>query len=63
MGALTAIIAGGTIALVMKIYTGGLKNADTAVLLNLIPLAVSTILLFAVSWCERMLKEQKSPVK
>ena len=63
IGALTAIIAGGTSALIMKIYTGGLKNADTAALLNLIPLAISTILLFAVSWCERMLKEQKSPVK
>ena len=59
MGALTAIIAGGTSALIMKIYTGGLKNADTAALLNLIPLAVSTILLFAVSWCERYSQRAK----
>jgi len=50
-GALTAIITGGTTALIMKIYTGGLNNADAAAL-NLLPLAVSTILLFAISWGE-----------
>ena len=62
-GALTAIIVGGTTGLIMKIYTGGLKNADTAAALNLLPLAVSTFLLFAVSWGERAFRKQKAPVK
>jgi CBS-domain-containing membrane protein len=57
-GALTAIIVGGITALIMKIYTGGLKNADTASLLNLLPLTVSTVLLFAVSWGERAFRKQ-----
>ena len=57
-GALTAIIVGGTSALIMKIYTGGVKNADTAALLNLVPLLISTVLLFAVSWIERAFRKQ-----
>ena len=62
-GALTAIIVGGASALIMKIYTGGFKNADTAALLNLLPLAVSTLLLFTVSRCELTYRKQKAPVK
>jgi SSS family solute:Na+ symporter len=58
IGALTAIIVGGASALIMKIYTGGFKNADTAALLNLLPLAVSTLLLFTVSWGERVFRKQ-----
>jgi SSS family solute:Na+ symporter len=56
IGALTAIVFGGTTALIMKIYTSGLKNADTAALLNLIPLGISITLLFAVSWGQRYLR-------
>jgi SSS family solute:Na+ symporter len=59
-GALTAIIVGGASALIMKIYTGGVKNADTAALLNLLPLLISTVLLFAVSWIERAFRKQKT---
>ena len=62
-GALTAIIVGGASALIMKIYTGGLKDADTAAALNLLPLAVSTILLFAVSWGEKVFLKQKTILK
>ncbi|MFY9814023.1 MAG: hypothetical protein WAK43_07725, partial [Dehalococcoidales bacterium] len=62
-GALTAIVVGGASALIMKIYTGGLKDADTAAALNLLPLAVSTILLFAVSWGERVFLKQKTVLK
>jgi Na+/proline symporter len=62
-GALTAIVVGGASALIMKIYTAGLKDADTAAALNLLPLAVSTILLFAVSWGERVFLKQKTVLK
>jgi SSS family solute:Na+ symporter len=58
-GALTAIIVGGASALIMKIYTGGLKDADTAALLNLLPLAVSTFLLFSVSWGKRAIRSKR----
>jgi SSS family solute:Na+ symporter len=57
-GALTAIIVGGGSALIVKIYTSGLKNADTAALLNLIPLGISIILLFAVSWTQSYLTQR-----
>ena len=62
-GALTAIIVGGITALIMKIYTGGLKDANTAAALNLLPLAVSTFLLFAVSWSERVFLKQKAVLR
>ena len=58
LGALVAIIVGGTIALIMKIYTSGLKNADTAALLNLVPLLISITLLFGVSWFERNFRKK-----
>ena len=58
MGALTAIIGGGTSGLIMKIYTGNLKNANTAALLNLIPLFIGVILLFAVSWLNRYFRKR-----
>ena len=53
MGALAAIIGGGTSGLIIKIYTSGLKNANTAAILNLLPLLISVVLLFTVSWIER----------
>ena len=59
LGALAAIVVGGTTALILKIYTSGLKNADTAALLNLLPLLVSIILLFGVSWADHYLKKQR----
>ncbi len=58
MGALTAIIGGGTSGLIMKIYTGNLKNANTAALLNLVPLFISVILLFTVSWLDRYFRKR-----
>ena len=59
LGAVTAIIVGGAIALIMKIYTSSLKNADSAALLNLVPLLISIILLFGVSWGERYFRKQQ----
>jgi Na+/proline symporter len=61
IGALTAIVIGGTSALIMKIYTSGLAKPDQAALLNLLPLAISIILLFGVSWGQNILsKKSKS---
>jgi SSS family solute:Na+ symporter len=62
-GALTAIIVGGTTALLMKIYTNGLKDADKIALLNLIPLFISIVLLFGVSWIGRFSGRQKTITK
>jgi SSS family solute:Na+ symporter len=59
LGALVAIVVGGTTGLIIKIYTSGVKDADTAALLNLVPLFVSIVLLFAVSWVERYFRKQK----
>jgi len=59
LGALVAIIVGGTTGLITKIYTNGIKNADTAALLNLVPLLISIVLLFAVSWVERYFRKQR----
>jgi Na+/proline symporter len=59
LGALIAIVVGGTTGLIIKIYTSSVKNADTAVLLNLTPLFVSILLLFAVSWVERYFRKQR----
>jgi SSS family solute:Na+ symporter len=58
MGALTAIIGGGISGLIMKIYTGNLKNANTAALLNLLPLFIGVILLFTVSWLNRYFRKR-----
>ena len=59
LGALVAIVVGGTTGLIIKIYTSGVKDADTAALLNLVPIFVSIVLLFAVSWVERYFRKQK----
>jgi solute:Na+ symporter, SSS family len=58
-GAMAAIIVGGTIALIMNIYTNGMKDADTAALLTLLPLGISIVLLFVVSWTERYFRDRK----
>ena len=58
-GALVAIIAGGTSALIMKICTSVIKDANTVALLTLIPLFISIVLLFGVSWGERYFKKQR----
>jgi SSS family solute:Na+ symporter len=60
IGALTAIIIGGTSGLLMKTYTSHLKNADTAALLNLAPLGISIILLFTVSWLDGYFRKQRT---
>jgi SSS family solute:Na+ symporter len=58
-GALVAIISGGGSALIIKSLTGGIKNADTVAILTLIPLAVSIVLLFSVSWTQYFLQKPK----
>ena len=62
-GALAAIIIGGVSGLVFKIYSSGIKNADTASILTLIPLGISIIVLFGVSWIERYFRNQKNEIQ
>ena len=57
IGALAAIIVGGTTGLFIKIYSNNLKNADFAALINLVPLLISIVLLFTVSWVDHYLKK------
>jgi Na+/proline symporter len=59
LGALIAVVCGGMTGLIIKIYTSGVKDADTAALLNLVPLLISIVLLFAVSWIETYFRNKK----
>jgi len=59
LGALVAIIVGGTTGLFIKIYSNNLKNADSAALINLVPLLISIVLLFTVSWVDHYLNKQR----
>ena len=63
IGALAAIIAGGTTGLFIKIYSNNLKNADFTALINLVPLLISVVLLFTVSWVDHYLKKQRAASK
>jgi SSS family solute:Na+ symporter len=63
IGALTAIIIGGLSGLIMKSYTSGLKNADTAAVLNLIPLGISIVVLFGVSWIDRYFRNHNHVIQ
>jgi fructose-specific phosphotransferase system IIC component len=58
LGALIAIIVGGTTGLIIKIYSNNIKNTDFSALINLVPLLISIVLLFAVSWVERYFRKQ-----
>ena len=59
LGAVTAIIVGGATGLFIKIYSNNLKNTDLVALINLVPLLISIVLLFGVSWADHYLKKQR----